>query len=388
MRILLATPDFPLWDGGISTVSHEIATGLQRCGHDVSVFAPLQDPGDRDFDATLPLKVFRIKNIKDHYLKMYYHNFKMNQLVKKMEFDLVMAQSWYPSGIAARKMATRHKIKMTVTVHGNEILNPRYHNRFWQKKMLRVFDKANKIFCVSKYTREKLSQKIGHLTKIEKKFLIVYNGVDFHRFLPSSPDEELMRKYNLKDFKIILTLARLVERKGHDMVIHSLCKIKKNFPRIKYIICGRGNNESRLKQLVNDLNLNNSVIFAGFIPDELKVKFYNLCDIYIMPSREILEKGDLEGFGITYLEANACEKPVIGSRGTGAEEAIDEGKSGFLVNPFDSEEIAEKCLTLLSRPDLSKNIGQYARKRVIQEFNWDVSCRQIDRYLTTLKAKN
>src|SRR4030065_1622602 len=177
MKILIATPDFPLWDGGISTVSFEVAMGLHRIGYDISVLTPLQNPSDINFDSTLPFKIFRIKNIKDHYLKTYYHIMKMNQLIKKYKFDLIMAQSWYPSGIAAVNVAKRHKVKMTVTVHGNEILNLRFASNFWLRKMKKVFDEADKIFCVSNYTHQKLKQRLQNVSNINKNTAIVYNGV-------------------------------------------------------------------------------------------------------------------------------------------------------------------------------------------------------------------
>ena len=384
MKILIATPDFPLWDGGISTVSFEVAMGLHRIGHDISVLTPLQNPSDINFDSTLPFKIFRIKNIKDHYLKTYYHIMKMNQLIKKYKFDLIMAQSWYPSGIAAVNVAKRHKVKMTVTVHGNEILNLRFVSNFWLRKMEKVFDEADKIFCVSNYTHQKLKQRLQNISNINKNTAIVYNGVDYNYFSPAKPDEELVKRYNLQGFNVILTVARLVERKGQDMVIRSLSEIKKHIPKIKYIICGRGSYEDKLKDLVKKLNLTDSVVFAGFIPNEQRTKFYNLCDLYVMPSREILEKGDVEGFGITYLEANACKKPVIGSKTGGATEAIVDGETGFLVNPIDSKEIAKTCVMLLSNKELSKKIGENGRMRIIREFNWDNVCRQIEKYISSI----
>lgn len=384
MKILIATPDFPLWDGGISTVSFEVAMGLHRLGHEISVLTPIQEANDRSFDRTLPFKIFRIRNIKDHYLKTYYHIFRMNQLMKKYKFDLIIAQSWYPSGIAARDVAKRHRINMTVTVHGNEVLNPRFATQFWLKKMEKVFDEANKIFCISNYTSQKLRQKLRNLSNIDKKIAIVYNGVDYNYFSPAKPDEKLVRKYNLEGFKVILTLARLVERKGQDMVIRSLQEIKKHIPKIKYVICGRGNYEGRLKDLVKKLNLTDNVVFTGFIPNEYRAKSYNLCDLYIMPSREIPEKGDVEGFGITYLEANACEKPVIGGKTGGVLEAIIDGETGFLVNPRDYNEIAKTCIALLSNQDLAQRLGKNGRRRIIQTFNWENICRQIDKYISTL----
>ena len=379
MRILIASPDFPLWDGGIATVAFEVAKGLYNLGYRVDVLAPRQTKDDSDFDSSLPFTVHRIRNIKDHYLKTYYHIVKMDQLVKKYKYNMVMAQSWYPSGIAAGYIARKYMIDMSVTVHGNEILNPRYSGAFWQKKMKNVFDRAKLIFCVSKFTAQKLMDRIGHLCEIEKKTKVIYNGVDFDYFTPSEPDEQLVDQYKLHDAKIILTLARLVERKGQNMVIKALPIIKKSIPQVKYIICGKGNYENKLKELTEKLSLTNDVIFAGFVPNELRGKYYNLCDLYIMPSRIISEKGDIEGFGITYLEANACEKPVIGSNIGGTLEAIVDGESGFLVDPLDKNEIAEKCIELLSNPSLAKKIGVNGRNRIMNEFNWDNICRQIEK---------
>lgn len=363
-------------------VSYEVAMGLHRLGHNVSVLAPLQESGDSSFDTTLPLKVFRIKNIKSHFLKPYYHIHKMKQLMKKNNFDLIMAQSWYPSGIAAGHIVGRHRVNMTVTVHGNEILNPRFASQYWSKKMRKVFDSANKIFCVSDYTGRKLRQRLRDLPGIDKKIVIIHNGVDYNYFSPAKPDARLIKKHNLEGFKVILTLARLVERKGQDMVIRALPEIKKHIPNIKYIICGRGNYEKELKELAGKLGLAKNVVFTGFVPNEHRVKYYNLCDLYVMPSREIPEKGDMEGFGITYLEANACEKPVIGSKTGGAKEAVLEGESGFLMNTVEYNEIAEACVKLLSDNDLSEKIGQNGRKRIIQEYNWDNICKRINKNIS------
>jgi phosphatidylinositol alpha-1,6-mannosyltransferase len=376
--MLIATPDFPLWDGGVATVAYEVTNGLHKLGHEVNVLAPEQNEDDSKFDSTLPYQVFRIKNIKDHYLKIYYNIYKMNQFVKKHKYDLIMAQSWYPSGIAASCIAKKNNINMTVTVHGNEILNPRFYKLFWQNKMYKAFDNANLIFCVSNFTANKLVNRLENSKEIEKKIKVIYNGVDYRFFKASPRDSALIEKYNLKGAKTILTLARLVERKGHDMMIRAIPLIKERIPQVKYIICGKGPHERKLKELTEELGLVNDVIFTGFIPDKLRSTYYNLCDLYIMPSREMPEKGDMEGFGITYLEANACEKPVIGSNSGGVSEAVKDGESGFIVDPADHSKIAEACIKLLSDPALAKKIGQQGRERVIKEFNWDNICQQIE----------
>jgi phosphatidylinositol alpha-1,6-mannosyltransferase len=379
MRILIATPDFPLWDGGIATVAYEMALGLNRLGHAISVMAPMQTDADPKFDSTLPCEVIRIKNVKDHYVKPYYHSYRLGRILKSGAFDLVMSQSWYPSGIAACAAAGRHKIRTSVTVHGNEILSPRFKGRYWQKKLKRVFSETELIFCVSSCTAEKLYGIVGE--SVREKVRVVNNGVDPETFTPAPPDPALVKRYGLADKTILLTLARLVERKGHDMVIRAFKEIKRVIPASKYIICGKGSYEGELKRLAESLGLADDVIFTGFVPNEERVKYYNLSNLYLMPSREIAEKGDMEGFGITFLEANACEKPVIGGASGGISEAIVDGETGSIADPLDVDDITRKALKYLQDPELSKRTGEAGRRRVINEFNWGAICATIDSHI-------
>jgi phosphatidylinositol alpha-1,6-mannosyltransferase len=100
--------------------------------------------------------------------------------------------------------------------------------------------------------------------------------------------------------------------------------------------------------------------------------FYNLCDAYIMPSREIASSGDTEGFGITFLEANACEKPVIGGNSGGVVDAIVDGETGLLVDPLDPAAIAEKAILLLTDKALAEKLGIQGRERIEKGFTWRV----------------
>jgi phosphatidylinositol alpha-1,6-mannosyltransferase len=118
-------------------------------------------------------------------------------------------------------------------------------------------------------------------------------------------------------------------------------------------------------------------VFAGFVPNEVRGAFYDACDIYAMPSREIPEKGDVEGFGITYLEANAFGKPVIGGRSGGVAEAVIDGVTGILVDPWDVNAIASACIRFLKDPDLAERLGRQGRDRVKTEFSWDMICGEL-----------
>ena len=376
MRILVVTPDFPLWDGGIATVALEVSNGLQRLGHEIVVLAPAQEPGDREYDGTLPYEVVRLRNVKSRHVKTLYHAWVTTCLEWSRTFDVVMAQSWFPSGIAACCASRLCGVPYTVTVHGNEILNNRFRTPYWTGWMHRVFDAASAVLCVSSATSGKILSVLGGGEKLQRKIRVVRNGVDPDRFVAGAvPD--VRGRYGLEGKKIILTLARLVERKGQDKLIEALPAIKREIPDVRYVICGKGSDEARLRRIAVEQGVSDEVVFAGFVPNEVRGAFYDACDVYAMPSREIPEKGDVEGFGITYLEANAFGKPVIGGRSGGVAEAVIDGVTGLLVDPRDVNAIASACIRLLNDPDLAERLGRQGRDRVKTVFSWDVICGEV-----------
>lgn len=377
MKILIATPDFPLWDGGIATVAFEVACSLSRLGHEVAVMAPLQDAGDPAFDATLPFAVHRVRNVKSRWVKLFYHRLALLRLVRRLRVDLVMAQTWFPSGTAAVASRKLGGTPMTLTVHGNEILSPKFSTPHWQKEMTRVFSAASRIYCVSRCTAEKALALFPGMPELAGKIAVTFNGVDPETFRPAPADQELVNRYGLAGRRVVLTLARLVERKGQDMMIRALPAIRKEVPEIRYVICGKGPYEAELRSLARELGVEDLVVFAGFVSNEERVKFYNLCDLYAMPSREIPEKGDVEGFGITYLEANACAKPVLGGASGGIGDAVIDGVTGLLVDPDDASAVAAGALRLLTDAALASDLGRQGRQRVAAEFSWDSICNQM-----------
>jgi len=125
-----------------------------------------------------------------------------------------------------------------------------------------------------------------------------------------------------------------------------------------------------LKALAKALNLQDRVIFVGFIPDDDLPRYYELCDVFLLLTREIKERGNVEGFGMVFIEANACGKAVVGGKAGGTPEAIVDGKTGFLVDPLNLSEISERLIQLLANEDLAKRLGDEGRKRAEREFSW------------------
>ena len=188
--------------------------------------------------------------------------------------------------------------------------------------------------------------------------------------------EEIFQDYQLKDKKILLTVGRLVERKGHDMVIKTLPQIIKTLPNVIYLVVGSGPYKKNLEKLVNQSRLGDYVKFINAVDQSDLAAFYQICDVFIMPARE-LPNGDVEGFGIVYLEANLFGKPVIGGRSGGVPEAIIDGKTGILVNPTDAFDIAQATIKLLTDSAYAERLGIQGLQRVAENFDWAAQTEKI-----------
>lgn len=227
---------------------------------------------------------------------------------------------------------------------------------------------------VSNYTKQRLLQEQNiKPTKIK----VLANTFDIDRFEIASKPDYLLKKHNLKPNQpIILTVGRLAGKeryKGYDEIIKALPQILTSIPDVHYIIVGKGKDEARIKLLIEDLGLGHNVTLAGFIPDEQLSDYYNLCDVFAMPS-----KG--EGFGIVYLEALACGKPVLGGNQDGALDALCNGELGALVNPDDVAEIASVITSILQ--------GNYPNKLLYQPENLRKKVNEIyglENFTQTLK---
>jgi phosphatidylinositol alpha-1,6-mannosyltransferase len=124
--------------------------------------------------------------------------------------------------------------------------------------------------------------------------------------------------------------------------------------------------------------LDNVVRFTGFVDDAELPAYYNACDLFLMPNFEEQASGDIEGFGMVFLEANACAKPVIAGRSGGTAEAVLHGQTGILVNPHDPAELAEAVTSMICSPQLRARLGQTGLKRAHSEFNWAIRARMLN----------
>jgi glycosyltransferase involved in cell wall biosynthesis len=186
----------------------------------------------------------------------------------------------------------------------------------------------------------------------------------------------LLRKYGLKpQTPVILTVGRLEssERyKGYDQIIKALPAIRREAPDARYMLVGKGADRPRIERLIAEVGVQEAVILAGFVPDDELAEYYNLCDIFAMPSRG-------EGFGIVYLEALACGKPVLAGNKDGSRDAIWDGELGLLVDPDDTAKIATEIIRVLRREHSHPKIfhPELLRKGVIELFGFEAFKRSV-----------
>ncbi|MBD2501504.1 glycosyltransferase [Anabaena azotica] len=222
-----------------------------------------------------------------------------------------------------------------VVAHGIEAWNIK------NKAVKTALMEADLILAVSSYTSDRL---LKEQNLDPKKVTLLPNTFDAHRFQPAPKPPYLLAKHNLKPTQpIILTVGRLSageQYKGYDRVLKAIPQIRQLLGDIHYVIVGEGSDRPRIEQLIAQLQLQDCVTLAGFVPDEQLCDYYNLCDVFAMPS-----KG--EGFGIVYLEALACGKAVLAGNQDGAIDALCHGKLGALVNPDDVEAIAQTLTKIL-----------------------------------------
>lgn len=263
------------------------------------------------------------------------------------------------------------KINYCLVAYGIDV----WHLNFLERKIVK---NAKLIASFSKYT----SSKIKNQVKVKGKIIYFPPVINKNKFYPKSKNKKLIKKYKLEGNKIILTVARLSSAekyKGYDKVVKALLEIIKEIPNIKYLIAGKGDDLPRIKNLVKELNLKDYVIFCGFVPNNKLIDFYNICDVFVMPS-----KG--EGFGIVFLEALACGKPVIAGNKDGSRDALLDGKLGILVDPDNIKEISNAIIKVLKKEIPEKLLDRkYLRKKVIEVYGIEKFRERTEKLIEKLR---
>ncbi|MBI5401682.1 glycosyltransferase family 4 protein [Candidatus Wolfebacteria bacterium] len=233
------------------------------------------------------------------------------------------------------------------------------------KKQIECLKNAKTISTISNYTKRRI---LAAAPQLESKIFMLSNAINGDKFKPKQKSEELAKKLGVENNKVILTIGRFAKSegyKGYDKVIQALPDVIKEIKNVKYVLAGKGDDVDGIKQLVKDLKMEDYVVMPGYILEEELVDYYNLCDVFIMPS-----KG--EGFGFVFLEALACGKPVIAGNQDGSVDAVLGGEVGVLVNPDNIVAISEAIVNILKHKTGLKLLDRsYLRKKVLETYGID-----------------
>lgn len=278
---------------------------------------------------------------------------------------------------ALRALRTMTGIPYGGVLHGIEAWKIRSPAR------VRALLDADRILSVSRFTRDRVVANHG----IDPaRVSVVPNTYDATRFKPGPKPAHLLERYRLKaDQPVLLTVSRLAlsERyKGHWQVLIALRWIREAFPNVHYLIAGTGDEVNHLRTAVRALGLDANVTFAGFVSAAELPDHYRLCDAFVMPSTK-------EGFGIVFLEAAACGKPVIAGDLDGSTDALDEGRLGILADPYHPAQIADAVVAALNRSHPNPLLFQpeALSQAVAQRFGFDSFKRQVSAEVSALLEK-
>jgi phosphatidylinositol alpha-1,6-mannosyltransferase len=211
--------------------------------------------------------------------------------------------------------------------------------------------------------------KLKDMGVLPERIRILFPCIDPDKDTRAPLKTLIPEEFCLDGKRIILGVNRLVERKGNDTMIQAMPRLLGEFPDLCYVIFGRGPEEARLKALALALGVAAAVRFIPGGPDALKNALYRACEVFVMISRDIPRKGDHEGFGVVYLEANVFGKPVVAGDSGGVRDAVADKVSGLLVKPSDPAAAADAVAALLRDKELAARLGIQGRARVVQDFN-------------------
>ncbi|HEY75253.1 MAG TPA: glycosyltransferase family 4 protein [Thermoflexia bacterium] len=377
MDHLLITHTFPPRVGGRESYLFHLFSRLDPSR--VTVVTPDREGEWETFDRSAP---FRMVRVPPEGLYWFFRGgrklrlrwvLSLAGLCLRHRVGLVHCAVALPDGMTGLLLKRTLGLPYVQYVFGLEIARPALEP--WTRERIGwVLREADRVVAISRATAD-LAVRLGaHPDRIA----LVPPGVDVVAYHPDpAAGAAVRRQYGLDGRRVILTLGRLVARKGQDMVIRALPGVLESVPEAVYLIAGSGPDRERLERLAWEVGVADRVIFAGRVPDEEVVAYYNGADVVAMPSREEPETGDVEGFGMVFLEANACGKPVVGGRSGGVVDAVADGVTGFLVDPHDPADLAARLVTLLRDPDLARRMGEAGRERAQREFTWDRSAQRL-----------
>lgn len=370
-KILIITNDFPPKRGGIEKFVAEVTQHLPA--HEIVVLTS-SSPGDREYDATLNFPVYRYP------VKYLLPTPAVLRTAKTLINQYDCTSVWFgaaaPLGLLARPLHRAGITHTVATTHGHEI--------WWAKlpitrQILRVIGThCSTVTYLGDFTKRGLCSAFGKKAHLQQ----LVPGVDSSLYKPDSLAHQIVcQRHNLpQDSAIVLSISRLIERKGQDQLIKIWDRVIARYPQAILLIGGQGAYQPHLRALAAQSQARSQIIFADRIPEELLPQYYAGAHIFAMPCRSRKLGLEVEGLGIVFLEAQASGLPVLVGDSGGAPDALIPQKTGYLVDGTDTEDIYRHIMTLLEEQPHSTQ-GAAGRAWVVDQWSWTRTADNLLDYL-------
>jgi phosphatidylinositol alpha-1,6-mannosyltransferase len=356
-RTLVVTNDFPPRVGGVQQYIWNLVRNLPA--DRVAVLAP-NWPGWREHDQRVPFPVHRWP--ARFLWPTPELGRRVRSLVREHRAQVVLFGHGYPLPLMAPDLEATG-IPSVVLTHGAEVWLAR--TPAVAASMRWALGRARAVTVVSRWTAHALERVLPS----EVPRVLLHPGVDPVRFNPKADGGTIRAAHSLDGRAVVLCVSRLVPRKGQDVLIAGMTYVRERVPDAVLMVVGDGPYRGRLEELATQAPTG-SVVFVGAVPDQDLLAYYASCDLFAMPCRSRWGGLEVEGFGIVYLEAAAAGKAVVAGRSGGAEEAVEDGVTGLLVEGAEPKAVALAVARLLRDPAALARMGSAGRQRVEREFTW------------------
>jgi phosphatidylinositol alpha-1,6-mannosyltransferase len=281
-----------------------------------------------------------------------------------------------PLGLLSASMKRAGVKRSVALTHGHEV--------WWAKVfpfnflLRRIGSTVDVLTYLGEFTQSAISKALT--SNAERAMVKIAPGIDTDHFAPT--DASLLRRsLGLEDKKVIVSVGRLVHRKGQDYLIQSMPLILHQVPNAHLLLVGQGPYLDHLQKLVKEHGLENSVTFIGRVDFKELPQYLCVGDIFAMPSRSRLMGLEVEGLGIVYLEASSCGLPVLAGNSGGAPDAVKQSETGLVVSGTDEKQIASAAIELLNNSDSSKKMGLAGRQWIVNDWRWEIWSKEFEALL-------
>ena len=370
--VLFVTNDFGPRAGGIETF---IIGLIQRRPFGQTIVYTSSQPESEQYDADW-MKNYGVRVIRDRskiLLPTPRVAFQLRRIIKSEGITTAAFGAAAPLGLLSASMKRAGVLRTVALTHGHEV--------WWAKVfpfnilLRRIGATVDVLTYLGEFTRNAIASALT--AKAKSAMVKIAPGIDVDHFSPSEASA-LRQSLGLADKKVIVSVGRLVHRKGQDHLIESMPEILEVVPNAHLLLVGQGPYRDYLQQLVTKNALEDSVTFIGRIQYADLPQYICVGDIFAMPSRSRLMGLEVEGLGIVYLEASACGLPVLAGNSGGAPDAVLHNETGLVVDGTDNKQIATAAIELLTKEDSARKMGVVGRQWIIDKWRWEIWSKDFE----------